>query len=279
MKKMLVSAVIGMLAVGGYHAQADGEVYSSNIVGFVNLDVPSGISMIAPAFTTNGTGTNDATLTLDQVLGLATNNNLRANRLQNLADKVYIYDNSISDYHYGWLYGGTGNSSLFYHWTWRNPGSGSDELCSSTNIFDVRPGRSFWLQHTLATDTNTFLTGEVPDAPSITREIKGRTINQLSNPYPVATTLDALINTNTAGVNKSNVRNLADNVYIYAGSGNYLECWIRASGQWYYDTDGHNHLATCSTNELFTILPGEGFWYQAKSATNFNWTVTKPSTY
>jgi len=95
----------------------------------------------------------------------------------------------------------------------------------------------------------------------------------------VATTIDALINTNTVGVKTSNFKNQADNIYIYVGSGNFLNPFIKNDGKWWYDTDGLNHLALCSTNDLFTIQPGDGFWYQAKGASDFGWTVTKPSSY
>jgi len=197
MKKVLVTVLIGVLALAGYQVQADtNSVYSPNIVGFVKVNVTAdGLIQAAPAFNVVGTGTNDPVMTLDQTFGYGSNTALIAFFTSSGADEAYLWNGS--SYALCWL-NDDGWSDSNINWRWVYDNEGYPAPCAGNSAYDIKCGNALWLLHK-STTTNFYLTGEVPSAQNLSRTLLGG-LNMIAGPYPVTNTLDSIINTNTAGV-------------------------------------------------------------------------------
>jgi hypothetical protein len=84
---MRTKVLVGLaaLAVGALTASAQ-NVYSLNVVGYINLPLVEGFNLVANQLDADGTGVNN---TVDSVFGT----NLPA------GSQLFVYDPSISDYH------------------------------------------------------------------------------------------------------------------------------------------------------------------------------------
>jgi len=274
MKKMLVSVLIGMAAMAGSQAQAETtNVYSPNVVGYVQVALPAtnGLVAVAPAFNTIGTGTNNPLLSLQDVLGT---NGYAAN-LFTRADQIYMWNGST--YEIAFLPLGYGGND--YVWSYYDDVTHLPVDVLTNVSYQVPQGIGFWLKRGRGTVTNVFLTGEVPLVASVTNTIlKGITL--IANPYPVTNSLDNVIPYTTPGVRASYTSSRADQVHLWNGS-TYDIAWLCGGTG---DTNVDNHWcfgsppARCATNDTYTVRPGRGIWYVAKSTTNFQWIVNIPYT-
>ena len=272
MKKMLFSVLIGMAVLAGFQAQAaDTNVYSPNVVGFVQISLPAtnGLVPLAPAFNAIGTGTNNPLLNIQDVLGT----NQYAANLNKWADHVYIWNGSTYDISFLPLGYGVND----YVWSVLDPDTHLPVSIEGNPSNQVAQGIGFWLARGRGPATNAFLTGEVPTAPSVTNTIlPGLTL--IGNPYPATNSLDNLIPYTTSGVHGGLTQGKSDQVYFWNGTG-YDVAWLTgARGD--PSTDNHwcfgSPPALCATNDVFTVKPGVGLWYYAKSPTNFSWVVNIP---
>lgn len=117
--------------------------------------------------------------------------------------------------------------------------------------------------------------GQVPSVLTNALDLVGDALSSpfqmIMNPYPVATTLDALINSNHGAVASSS-RSACDKIYKWDDVGQRYEIYgLKApSNRWFFVSTA----SLWSSNIPPVVVDvGEAFWYLAK--TNFTWKAEK----
>ncbi len=198
-------------------AFADSNVVSSaNVVGYVQKSVVSNsFTIVSPQFLvadTNGVALSDA--------------------FSDIPDNsvVYAWDNGYTRYVY---FGG-----LWYN---------MDDGYAPADDVIIKQGAATWLQSTAT--TNVVMSGDVPQASSITNEVvEGFTL--MANPYPVGLTLGDMP-----------TNSLPDNSVVYAWDGSYTR-YIYFGGLWYNMDDGY------APADDVAIDVGDGFWMESTNTFN-----------
>jgi len=162
---------------------AQTNVYSLNIVGYVNLSLPPGFSMIACQFQT-------------------TNNTIASllNDASGVYDGIQIYKWNGTGFSLD-----TGDSALSpYANGWDNNG-----------VITLNPGEAAWLKNPRTTNVNVVFLGTVPSG-TLSVSVKGPgAFNMISSPVPVAG--DVVTN---PIMNLTNYGN-GDKVYVYNNPGGF----------------------------------------------------------
>ena len=157
MKKIIITALLTSLIAGA--AFADSNVVSSaNVVGYVQLEVPSNtFSLIAMQFIT----TNDAGVTIDEAFGTSMPD----------GTELYIFDGTYTAYSYidgmGWL----------------------DEGAVDAGSVLIKRGQSLWIKNPEGTPLDVTLSGNVPLAATITTNSLAEGFTLISSCYPVSESL------------------------------------------------------------------------------------------
>jgi len=228
-KTLLIAAAA--LAAGVMSSQA--QVYSQNIVGYVNIPLTSGqLQIVAPALDLDGTGTNNTISTVFPTNGV-----------------------SVGDVVFAW--NGTGYNTLGYN----TVGHGASAVTGwylagvLTNGYPINPGQAVFYQPA-ADETNTqvgvVLQGSITNAYLAS----AGGISLVSSTVPVAGGL-----TTTLGYNPT----VGDVVFQYNGSGyntygyNTVGHGASAVTGWY--------LAGAVAEPQISV--GSGFWLQPVANTNW----------
>jgi len=234
-KTLLIAAAA--LAAGVMSSQA--QVYSQNIVGYVNLPLTNGVlAAVAPTLDFDGTGTNN---TVSSVFTAPA-----------LNDTVFVFN-------------GSGYDAL----TYKAQGSGHPvvyvtnwfEGVTISSNYPINPGVGiFYLP--AATETATIV-GNVLSGTNIVNQYfpTANSIALISSKVPIAGGLTSVL-----GYNPS----LGDNVFIY-DNGSYNAYTYKAQGSGHpvvYVTNWFNGVTAGEPQ----IGVGEGFWLQPSS--NTNWVQT-----
>jgi len=235
-KTLLIAAAA--LAAGVMSSQA--QVYSQNIVGYVNINLTNGIiAAVAPALDLDGTGTNN---TISTVFTTPAVN-----------DTVYVFN-------------GTGYDILQY--IVKTSGHGSTAT-SVTNWYEsgvlatnypINPGRgAFYLP--AATETATIV-GDVLQGTSLTNQYfpAANELGLIASKVPIGGGLTSVLGYNP---------NINDTVYIYDNGAYDIYQYI-------VKTSGHGSTETFTTNWFNSgvadepvVNVGESFWIQPAVATNW----------
>jgi len=232
MRKTLLIAAAA-LAASAITSQA--QVYSQNIVGYVNIpETANGFSLEAPALDMDGTGTNNTLASLFPAPALG--------------DNLYLYSASAGQYQ---LYQYTHKAINHVQTTnWFDPNG------NVASTFKINPGQSYFYNAAVA-ETNTYvgvvLQGTLtnPNVP-----VAGG-FALVSSQVPLAGGL-----TSTLGY----VPTLGDNVYLYQGG---------AYALYQYTHKAINHVQTTNwfdpngnVNEP-QIAVGQGFWLNPVGTTTW----------
>ncbi len=254
-------------------------VYGPNVIGVIKVDLPANqMQIIAPSLNPLNSGSNNPTMTLDQVLGT---NQLTAFYDPLNADNVFLWNGT--DYLSAWLAddGWDDPGGVDWKWVYYDPSSGMPVPCADNPAYDIKVGQGLWLLHR-NTATTIYLSGEIPQAAVITNKLAAG-MTMAANPYPVTRTLDQLIGPSITGTTAYYDPLNADNVFLWTGSG-YLSAWLADDGwgdpggldwKWLYYDPVSGAPALCATNSLFNLKPGQGLWYKARGST-FNWPIARP---
>jgi hypothetical protein len=237
-KTLLIAAAAFAASVISSQAQ----VYSQNIVGYVNINLTNGVlANIAPALDLDGTGTNNTVATVFTT--------------PNIGDNVYAFN-------------GTGYDALNYKVvvTGRSPNQ-----VYNTNWFigltaepgyKLNPGESlFYLPsaNETVTQTGTALTGSQvnPNVPT------PGNLGLLSSIIPISGGLTSVL---------GYTPNIGDNVFVYNGTGytayNYKVVVTGRSPNQVYNTNWF--IGLTATEPVINV--GQGFWLQTGAANT--WTET-----
>jgi hypothetical protein len=165
-KTLLLSALLGSLGSISLMAQST-NVYSLNAVGYINVTIPTGFSIIScPLFATDPSGAQDNTIS----------NLLNASTGQFKGVKFYPWDISTSSY-------GTSDTATATKWA----GGGAETLM---------PGQAAFIDNPNAPFTNTFV-GTVPSGALTNKFYTGYTL--VSSILPTSGLLtNGLMNYNSA---------------------------------------------------------------------------------
>ena len=237
MRKTLLIAAAA-LAAGVISSQA--QVYSQNVVGYVNLPLTNGVlTCIAPPLDLDGTGTND---TISSVF-----------TTPSLGDTVYAYNGSGYDV-IGYIAHGSGHP-VVYTTNWFNGSTASPG-------YKLNPGVSvFYLPAATATAT---VVGNVLQGTNLQNAYfpAAGNVALVGSQVPIGGGLTSVL-----GYNPS----LGDNVYIYDNG---------AYDVYSYIAHGSGHPVVYTTNWFNGSTPGEpvlnvgqGFWILPVASTNWYQTL------
>jgi len=238
-KALLLTACLS--ALGSVSMMAQTNVYSLNIVGYVNLSLPTGFSMIACQFTT-------------------TNNTIGA-LLNNNPGGTVTTEGTAGPYEgvtiYKW------NGSAFTQDTGDNILSGNLNGWDNNGVITLNPGEAAWLKNPNTSSLSVVFLGTVPSG-TLTVPIKGpSTFNMISSPVPVGG--DVVTN---AIMNLTNYGD-SDRVYVYANPGGFTTYTVDKE----FGSAGYQSQWDPPGDPMVTV--GQGFWYlTASTTTSFTWTET-----
>lgn len=211
MKKILIAALLtGLIATT---ALADSNVVSSaNIVGYVQTETFAAgqFQILAPQFLqapTNGIALGDAFGDVPDLTVVYTWNGT--------SYKAYTYYEAAP----GWL----------------------DSIFTPSDGVIIEQGDAVWLKSTAV--TNVIMSGDVPQAGSITNVLAAETFNLVACPYPVEMTL--------GDINTNSLSDL-DVAYVWNGSAYKAYTYYEAAPGWL------DSIFTPSDG--VTIAVGQGFW-------------------
>jgi len=224
MKKTLLIAAAA-LAAGVISTQA--QVYSQNIVGYVNQALPGGNALTCVTAPIGGITTNAESLFSSVSVG----------------DNVYIW---------------TGGGYAIYNY------AGVDGAGPGLNWYDpdfngvaspqIKPGQALFFQNAGAAKTNTMV-GNVQLTNTVSL-LGGNALNFVGSTPPIGGLIDS--------TNFNLPLQVGDNVYIWTGGGyaiyNYAGVDGAGAGLNWYDPD-FNGVASP------TVAVGQGFFYQNAGAT------------
>ncbi len=263
MKKMYMAkttmAAAGMLlalAAGGW-AQGD-PVYSVNVFGFQTVAAPSNSrTIVATPYQATGDDT------IQEVVG----GQLTAGDSYGNADHVITWDRESGQYKRFYLL----SYPLDPYWDnkWIDTSTNPNIMATAS----LPPGMGFWIDNTKGGDDTVVLRGEVVDVPVITNVI-AEGLQLVSYPYSTDMAIDLMQLTN----------GLAGSSY---GDADHIITWDKATQNYkrfylYADPDYPEYNRrwvdtsenAWATNDIITA--GEGFWYDRKDASSFEWVVTRP---
>jgi hypothetical protein len=233
MRKTLLIAAAA-LAAGVISSQA--QVYSQNVVGYVNLPLTNGVlACIAPALDADGNGTNNTVATIFTT--------------PSMGDTIFVYNGTSYD---GLVYKAVGTGHpVVYTTNWFN---GSTVAAS----YKINPGQSvFYLPATTETAT---VTGTVMQGTNLVNAYfpAAGSIQLLSSQVPISGGLTSVLGYKPT---------MGDTVFVY-DKGQYDGYVYKAVGTGHpvvYTTNWFNG----STAGEPIINVGQGFWLLP--AANTNW--------
>jgi hypothetical protein len=224
--------LLGAAAVAAGLMTSHAQVYSANIVGYVNTPLTNGVlTIIAPSLDVDGTGTNN---TISTVFPGAS-----------VGDNVYIFN-------------GAGYNSLSYATQGHGAGATTGWFFNGalTNGYPVNPGESMFYQPAV-NETNTQV-GTVLQGTNLVNKYfpAGGGIGLVASQVPIAGGLTTAL---------GYVPTVGDNVYIYNGAG-YNSYSYATQGHGAGATTGWFYNGALAEPQ---IAVGQGFWIQP--AVNTNW--------
>lgn len=262
MKKLIRYGLICSCAIAGlfvtHSTRADdNSVYSVNIVGFQQIELPpdGGSRLTSAPFNSGGN-------TLLDVFGT---NSLRQSNFLVDCDKVTIYDPDTQTYQRWaqWIDGNFYKANTASEWSLGQAGNP-----------EIPVGTGFWLTSagTSSEPHPITLAGDVVTAATqLVALVEGFQIVG----YPFSSDMD-LANTPdlvASGASSSGFLIDADRITVYDPSTtSYQRYALWTDGNWYKANDASEWAAGVPADEL--ILSGSAFWYEAKSA--FEWLETNP---
>jgi len=263
MKKTLLMAAVA-LAAGVITSQA--QVYSQNVVGYINIPVAAhGYSFIANQLQ-NG---SDAS---------ATNNNVNTVLSNGFVSDPNGVNNTVLFY-----WNGTGYASYAYYLdadALNNFGAsaGNGWYDAGGNLVNVaiKQGAGHFLYNPSASALTATLVGTVVQGTNVLTVKQG--YNTYSIIAPVSTNIDSAFG---GFVGTSDPNGVNNDVYYYYGGGGFttlqwytdadaLNNFGASAGNGWYDAGGNNQ----SHNPLYTPKVGQGFFIQHIVAGNEYWTNT-----
>ncbi len=171
-KALLLAAAFA--AAGAATSMA--QVYSVNAVGYVNVTLPSGFSMVSNPLDA-GAGNNTVKKLFSNIAGGVPNNS-----------RVYLFSNATGAYTtvtYNSILGG-----------WNGPAGSADS--------EINPGSGAFFQNTTANPLTLTFVGEVKQGANLSNPIKVG-FNIIANQVPQAGKLDAFANSTFPGNNGDRV--------------------------------------------------------------------------
>jgi hypothetical protein len=239
MRKTLLIAAAA-LAAGVISSQA--QVYSQNVVGYVNVPLTNGVlALLAPALDADGNGTNNTVASIFPTPAIG--------------DTVYVFNGSSYD---ALTYKSQGSGHpVVYVTNWFNG-------VTASSGYKINPGVSvFYLP--MATQTATMV-GTVLQGTNLVNTYfpAANSIQLLSSQVPIAGGITSVL-----GYKPS----IGDSVYIY-NNGGY--------DSYTYKVQGSGHPVVYATNWFNGVTAGEpviqvgqGFWLLPATSTNWvqNFTV------
>jgi hypothetical protein len=231
MRKTLLIAAAA-LAASVISSQAQGAVYSQNIVGYVNVpETAGGFSLEAPPLDADGTGTN----------------NTLASLYPNAAygDKIFVFNQASSQYGLYQYTKYTANHQSTTNWV--------DPSGNLASTFTINPGQSVFYNASV-NETNTYV-GVVLSGSLVNNNVPAAgKFNLVSSEVPLTGGI-----TTTLGY----IPNYGDKVYLFS-SGSY--------GLYQYTKYTANHQSTTnwvdpSGNQNEPVIAvGQGFWLNPSTA-------------
>jgi len=265
MKKLSLALTIASIISGVSFADTN-TVASANVLGYTKVINPASNKMVLISAPFNcGTGTVS---TLLDIFG--TNQLRRNNSFVGRCDQVLLWDTAQQTY-IQYVQKVTGG---FYYYT-----NFSGAAVNPT----VTRGQAIWIRSPAnysPSNITVIVSGNVPNDGAYTNPIVGRlALSFISNPYPVETDINSLINTNDGARGHASFVNRADRIKLWDDtSQDYIDLALKLSSsvpavnnKWLYYT---NFSAT--TPPVIKVKPGQGFWYQATNA--FTWVENKTYT-
>jgi len=252
-KTLLLTAAL--VAAGVASSMAQSNVYSLNIVGYVNIPVQKGkLYMLNNPFDT-GTGNNITNVLIQPYTG-------GTNDVPNPAND-YGWDGTILFAYHQLGFSGYVTEEYASGFGWF-PGSGDPGDANGNSTLTLPPGVGFWIEPT----TNSTLTFTGSVVLGSTNTIAGHAISQIGSAYAGSTTLSGLGLNGNDGDTIYRYYNTAFGVPTgYAGTvGHYGGGIFYGAGYGWYDNDAptssNGGNGGGSTNGPVMNV-GEGFWYQA----------------
>jgi len=240
-KTVLLSALLGTL--GTVAANAQTNVYSLNAVGYVNVTVPPGFSIISCPLIASP----------DNTMNTLINNGAGGPYGAGAFDgcSVYFWYPSITNY---------------VTETGKPIGTNPKSQTSNTNgwVLDgtnaLNPGVGAWFDNTTATTFTLTFVGQVPSGPNTNVLTPG--FNLVGSKVPMSG--DLISNSISALTNY----NVGDIVYSWSTAITNYVTFTSTTGK----AGGHGYLGQWTSVGDPTIPNvGEGFWYENNTATTVNW--------
>jgi hypothetical protein len=234
-KNMRKTLLIAAAAFAASVISSQAQVYSQNIVGYVNINLTNGVlANIAPALDLDGTGTNNTVSTVFTT--------------PSIGDNVYVFN-------------GTGYTILSY----KAVGTGHPVVyttnwfvgVTASASFPINPGESvFYLPaaNQTVTEVGTALTGTNtnPNFPT------AGNLGLVSSVFPISGGLTSVLDYKP---------NVGDNVYAYNGTG-YTIYSYKAVGTGHPVVYTTNWFIGVTPSEP-VISVGQGFWIQPAAANSW----------
>jgi hypothetical protein len=242
MRKTLLIAAAA-LATSVISSQAQGAVYSQNIVGYVNIPVSAGVfSLQAPALDVDGTGTNNTIATV------------YPNPTQ--GDSVYVFNSAAGSYdiltYQSKNLGSRTNPNYVTNWF---NGAGNQDA-----TYSINPGEGvFYLP--FAKETNTMV-GVVLQGTLVNKYLPtAGKFAMVSSQVPVSGGLDSVL---------GYVPTIGDNAYIFAnGSYDVFTFQIKNLGSRTNPNYITNWIDANSVVGEPVINVGQGFWLNPIASTTW----------
>ena len=236
-KTLLIAAAT--LAVGVFSSNA--QVYSQNIVGYVNIPLTAGqFQIVSPALDADGTGTNN---TVSSVFKTPT-----------IGDTVYAFNGTTFD---TINYAIVGSPRTGFQTNWFNG-------VTVASSYPLNPGQAvFYLA--AANETNTQVGTVIQGTNLLNKVFPGAGVFQLvSSQVTIAGGLTSVL-----GYQPS----IGDNVYIFNGV-NYdtYNFAVVGSPRTGFQTNWFNGVVQTEP----VLAPGQGAWIQPASNTNWSQTFSAP---
>ena len=261
MKKTLLIAAAA-LAAGMLSVQAQSNVYSQNIVGYVNLIIPAG------QFAFIGNQLSVGTNGLNEVI----KSGLVSDPDGNINTTVWLWSGAGYTPLQYWTENDAVNGSLF-----ANPGQGNGFYTAGGTIVtdkSLAPGRGAFLQNPASTNITVTLVGAVAPAATNIISLPGG-YSALCIPGPVSQPLVGVTNAGFVGVSDPDGNN-NDVIWLWSGSGyTPFQYWTEndavngnlfanpGQGDGFYTAGGTITNVAPKVGQAFFIqrvAPGTGSW-------------------
>jgi hypothetical protein len=237
-----------LLAAGAATSMAQSNVYSLNVVGYINIPVATGYTLIANNLDYDGTGTNN--LMTNVVSGLVANN---------VTFSVYKYDTNYASFDI-WQW-----NKVSATWSDQTPGQGPDYSVATLN-----PGEGAFIFIGKASYTSNFtVVGNVLQGTYTNKGLPGNNNYAMIAPsFPLSGPIDASGTNGTLAF--PDVTTYSVYFWDAAINGYDVWQWNKVSGTWSLQGGNtNNNTNVGGTGQGPVVSVGQGFFITTK---NTGWT-------